>query len=902
MLISEIRVKSYQFKSVFHMENIFNQNLNYAIGWTVIHSLWQATAIAILSGIVMIILRKKTAQTRYIVHNVALFAVLVSAVITFNLYNSESNLGVENVANLVAPVPSDLIDATTKITIESPESVNETIEIGKNQAPIAENKAATLPLPIVSDSALSMEGMKNYFDANIYFVVLIWLMGVGLFLLKLMGGISYVYYLRSQHNFPVDEYWFETIQNLSKRVNIQKPIDLVESALVRSPVVVGYLKPMILFPIGAINRLNPQEVEAILAHEIAHIMRDDYVFNIIQSVIEALFYFNPAVWWISANIRAERENCCDDVAIQLCGNSMTYAKSLVVVQEMQYYSAAFAMGFAGQRKNQLLLRVQRVLNQSNNKSNVMEKLIATCLIVLGFVFLSYGGSNPISPNLNMPESLTELVSDTDDGPLSMSGYWNAEIKNESVFVNFQHKSATNNWNSGHTFDKKEFSALPTTESEFTITREAGTVNLKGKFDGNEGYGKFTFTENADFKTFLAKEGIEITKEHDIMMLFMSNINRDYVAFLKQNGYKDISKNKLVELGIHGLTKDVLTNYFSNFDKKDLTLNKLIELKIHGVTAEYRKSLNDAGFIDVPLQQIIEAKIHGVSPEYLADLTASGYKPTSLQEVIEFKIHGVNGDFIKKIRGSSNREMTNNQIVEAKIHGVDQIDVDKVVQAGVEPSNENLRDFAIHGIDADYIAKMQNAGFGKLSPQQLIEAKIHGVTPELAKSYAAMGYPDLSFRKVVEFKIHGITSEYAQSMAASGYKDLSANKLTEFKIHRITPQYLKELSDSGFKDLSANKVIEFKIHGVTANYLKKFTDLGFKDIPTNKLIELKIHGVTPEFIKGFSDLGFKNVEIKDIINLKIHGVTPQYIQEMQAKGYKNLDLDEYLNLKIHGFSK
>lgn len=861
------------------MENIFsffNQNINYAIGWTVIHSLWQATALAILSGIVMIILRKKTAQTRYIVHNVALFSVLVAAVITFNIYYQEREL--------VTAKESLVANANLQ-----PQTTANQVVVTNNQSPII-NNPTTAPL--------SIAGMKAYFNNNIYFIVLIWLMGVGLFLLKLLGSVSYVYYLKNQHNFPVDEYWLEMVDGLSKRVNINKQIALVESALVRSPVVVGFLKPMVLFPIGAINRLNPQEVEAILAHEIAHVMRHDYIFNIIQSVIEALFYFNPAVWWISANIRAERENCCDDVAIQLCGNSMTYAKSLVVVQEMQYFSASFAMGFAGQRKNQLLLRVQRVLNQSNNKSNVMEKLIATCLIIFGFVFLSYGGPKDFLPNfLDKMETFS-----SDETPVS--GYWNAAIKDENVSVSFQSKSDNDkwNWNSTHTFKKSEFSAFPTTESDFNITREAGTMNFKGKFEGNEGYGKFTFVENADFKAYLAKENIEVTKESDMMMLFKSNINRDYVAFLKQNGYNDISKNKLIELGIHGLTKEVLTSYFSTFDKKYLTLSKLIELKIHGVNNKYVKSLNEAGFVDVPLNQVIEAKIHGISSEYLADLTSSGYKPTSLREVIEFKIHGVNGDFIKKMKGSTNREMSNQDIVEAKIHGVDKIDLDKVIQADVQPSNENLRDFAIHGIDADYIAKMQNAGFGKLSPQQLIESKIHGVTPELAKSYAAMGYPDLSFRKVVEFKIHGITSQYAESMAASGYKGLSANKLIEFKIHGISPQYVKDLADMGFKDLSPNKVIEFKIHGMNAQFVKDFENAGFKDIPVNKLIEAKIHNVSPAFVKGFTDMGFKNINIQDAINLKIHGLTPQYIQGMQAKGYKNLDLDEYINLKIHGFNK
>jgi beta-lactamase regulating signal transducer with metallopeptidase domain len=877
----------HQSKSVIHMQNIlsfFNQNLNYAIGWTVIHSLWQATAAAILSGIVMIILRKKTAQTRYIIHNVALFSVLIAAVVTFNIYYQESALVVAK-ESLVA-------NANLQSTGMS------TIELIDNQIITSEKMTTTLPLPILSESTISMAGMKVYFNEHIYFVVLIWLLGVGLFILKLLGGISYVYYLRSQHNFSVDEYWLDMVDNLSRKVNIKRNIALVESALVRSPVVVGYLKPMILFPISAINRLNPNEVEAILAHEIAHVMRHDYVFNIIQSVIEALFYFNPAVWWISANIRAERENCCDDVAIALCGNSLTYAKSLVVVQEMQYYSAAFAMGFAGQRQNQLLLRIQRVLNQSNNKSNVMEKFIATCLIIFGIVCLSYGGPKEMLPNLFDKTDFFE----SSDAPLSNSGYWNAKIEGDDVEVSFQQKTATSNWNTVHTFKKSEFSALPTTESDFNITREAGIMSFKGKFEDNEGYGKFTFTENADFKSFIVKENIGGVKDNTLIHLFMSNINRDYIAYLKQNGYQNISTNKLVELGIHGLTKDVLSSYFTTFDKKDLTLNKLVELKIHGVNAKYRQSLTDAGFVDVPLEQIIEAKIHGINAEYLKDLTASGYKPTSLREVIEFKIHGVNGDFIKKIKGSSNREMSNEDIVEAKIHGVDKIDVDVIVKAGVETTNENLRDFAIHNVDADYIAKMNNAGFGKLTAQQLIEAKIHGVTPELVKSYTSMGYADLSFNKVVEFKIHGITSEYAESMAASGYKGLSANKLTEFKIHRITPQYVKELAAMGFKDLPANKVIEFKIHGVTAEYLKGFTDIGLKDISTNRLVEAKIHGVRPEFIKNFRDMGFKDIEIEDAINLQIHGVTPQYIQAMKDKGFKNLDLDEYLKMKIHGFDK
>jgi beta-lactamase regulating signal transducer with metallopeptidase domain/predicted nucleic acid-binding Zn-ribbon protein len=383
------------------MENLFTfftNELQYAIGWTVIHSLWQATLIAILAGITTIFLRKKTAQTKYLVHNIALFAVLLSAIVTFNIYYSN----VEQISSDTPIVPIISNDNAQAINFENID----------NQLIVTGNNATTLPL--------SIKSLKTFFDGQIYIVVLIWLLGMGLFLLKLLGGISYVYYLRSQHNFPVDEYWSELMEDLTKKLNIKRQIALVESALVSSPVVVGYLKPMILFPLGVINKMNTEEVEAVLAHEIAHIVRHDYVFNVIQSLIEALFYFNPAVWWLSSNIRNERENCCDDIAIQLCGSSMTYAKSLVAVQEMQLFSPNFAMGFAGQRRNQLFERIQRILNQSSSKTSVMEKLFATTFIIISLIAYSFApqnvnnnqNSSPDTTILEQPEITTQVGTHT----------------------------------------------------------------------------------------------------------------------------------------------------------------------------------------------------------------------------------------------------------------------------------------------------------------------------------------------------------------------------------------------------------------------------------------------------------------------------------------------------------
>jgi beta-lactamase regulating signal transducer with metallopeptidase domain len=393
----------------------FSHNLNYALGWTVVHSLWQATLIALLSGVVMIALRKKAAKTRYLVSNLALFSVLAAAIVTFFIY-----FDFTKEAGQVVFVP----DSETVIETSSRFETSPTL--------------ATPTLNPATEGPLSMDGLKAYFNRHIYLIVTIWAMGVALFMLRLLGSISYVYYLKSRLNFPVDEYWQELLDGLKNRVGVAKGIELLESALVRSPIVIGHLKPVILFPIGAINRLNPNEVEAILAHEIAHILRNDYVFNIIQSVIEALFYFHPAVWWISAQIRNERENCCDDMAIQLCGNAMNYAKSLVSVQEMAYYSPQMAMGFAGKsNKNQLLLRVQRVLNQPQTKTNVREKLTATCVLVALMISLAFSSNHLNKKENDLINSITTTESSTETTSFSSENDADTE---GSLFLKFKSKN------------------------------------------------------------------------------------------------------------------------------------------------------------------------------------------------------------------------------------------------------------------------------------------------------------------------------------------------------------------------------------------------------------------------------------------------------------------------------
>ena len=135
---------------------------------------------------------------------------------------------------------------------------------------------------------------------------------------------------------------------------------MLESALVEVPTVVGWLRPVILLPASALTGLSPEQLEAILAHELAHIRRYDYLVNIVQTVVEILGFYHPAIWWVSRRIRIERENCCDDLAVHVCGSSLQYARALACMEEIRHNTGDLALAATG---GSLMARIARLLGR-----------------------------------------------------------------------------------------------------------------------------------------------------------------------------------------------------------------------------------------------------------------------------------------------------------------------------------------------------------------------------------------------------------------------------------------------------------------------------------------------------------------------------------------------------------
>jgi len=854
--------------------SLFNRQLEYALGWMVLHSLWQGMAIALLTGVLLIALRHRSAQLRYIVANFGLFAVMITAGFTFYRYYAtapvEDQLTIQISPAAAPQINTALLDQLAQMDPAQP-------LITEEELSALEDLALVVPEPdlVAVDRGFNWPDIQVYFDQHLPLIVGFWLLGVAIFLLRLLSSVSYVYYLKGRMNFPADEFWLDLLDDLTVKTGLDKAISLVESALVRTPQVVGYLKPMILFPLGMINRLPAAEVEAILAHELAHILRHDHLLNVLQGFVETLFYYHPGVWWISAQVRTERESAADELAIQLTGDSLTYAKALVTVQEMGFMPMSPALAFAGQQKSQFMLRLQRILHIKSPTTNTMEKMLTVVLVagtLSGLAWIKNFANNTyhqVETVLVEPKPMeTARVETTEarlssksierqesshfdidsDAPMSTSGFWNAEIKGERVYLNLQSKTEHSNWNTSRYFDKKEFSSLPTTESTFHLKRDAGTLNFKGKFDGNEGYGKFDFAQNAEFKQYLDQQSITGVDEEEMLHLFMADVNKDYIAYLQQHGYKTLTGNNLVEMSIHGLDKETLQGYFAAFQKGgygQVPIRKLIELKIHGAGPSFMQSLTSLGYEKVSLEDVLTAKIHGISADYVRGLQSAGYSNLPLEQVVTFKIHGVDADYARRMnQANGGKNLSADELVSSKIHGLDPERINKIRSAtGGQMSMEDMRSYSIHGIDDAYIQSLKDAGFASLKPQAIIQARIHG--------------------------LDGV--------------------------------YMKSLKEAGFSNLSLDQAMQARIHGLNGAYMKSLKEAGFSSLSLDQAIQARIHGLEAAQIKAYHDLGFKSIDLEEAISLKIHGVSPEFIQRMREKGFKDLDLDDYVKMKIHGIA-
>ena len=371
------------------------QVLVQALCWTLLHSLWEGLVAAVLAGAVVLVTKRHSAVLRYTLLTTVFFGMTVAFAGTFVYELNRNARPTQAVTSSTEAVRSAVDDIQRGFRDGFRDGARTVPAYPAQQtgpaAPIVELGApGQSPLSIVIsafDRAASATGA--FCSTHALAIVALWTL-VLLFKLTQMGaGLGYIHRIRRYKTTAPPEWWAQKVRELGAGIGLRRSISLLESALIDTPMVIGFLKPVILVPLGILTRLPQDQLEAVLLHELAHIRRKDYLVNLLQNLTETLFFFNPAVLWISSLIREERENCCDDVAIRKAQSKAQLIHALVAFQEFRVETPAYAQAFPG-RQNQLLDRVRRMVYNRNKTLNAMEKLfLAACLLVAGAGTLAF---------------------------------------------------------------------------------------------------------------------------------------------------------------------------------------------------------------------------------------------------------------------------------------------------------------------------------------------------------------------------------------------------------------------------------------------------------------------------------------------------------------------------------
>lgn len=335
----------------------------HVVGWTLIHFVWQGAVLAVAAAAALRLCRHRSAHARYAVACVGLAAMLVSPVVT--------------VRGLM----------TSDVTVSAVGRLSETV------AP--SGTMLTAPPRWTSEDAFSMQTVWARVESALPLIVFAWIAGVAVLLMRMAGGLSHVRRLQVQARALDSSRWQAAAERIASRLGVRIHVHVVESPLVDSPTAVGWLRPVILLPIAALANLTPPQLEAILAHELVHIRRHDYLVNLAQTVAETLLFFHPGVWWVSAQMRLEREHCCDDVAVQLTGDPVNYAEALAELEAWRSCRTTLALAAVDGSLTGRVRRLLKVPTAHEARSlgwGITLVLTMVLTVVTGGIYVSSSGT------------------------------------------------------------------------------------------------------------------------------------------------------------------------------------------------------------------------------------------------------------------------------------------------------------------------------------------------------------------------------------------------------------------------------------------------------------------------------------------------------------------------------
>ena len=705
------------------IETLLDKPIFQALGWTLIHFIWQGALIAILYVSVSVLLRRFTANVRYAAACTAMLLMLIAPAATILAISS----GSDNAPAGPQTAETELGAQTTEAAVES-----------RADKVMPATRSEIEPVPAPQQNSVR-RWAQDRLPRSMPWLLALWFAGVFFLSLRFAGGLVMVQRLKRSETSANVQLWQQSLASLSHRLRVSRPVRLCESALVEVPTVIGWLRPVILLPASALTGLSTEQLEALLAHELAHIRRYDYLVNLLQTTIETLFFYHPAVWWVSAQVRQEREHCCDDLAVAACGDVLTYARALTALEQLRGSEPQLAVAASG---GSLLVRIQRLLRGRAPALYGFESGLAGFIALATIFILLVGAQTALLSHNAKAAALKDarVLTLSDSTPAAA-----AQTADQVPVGNVEHRAANR-------VATQAGDLAPIDESDVQQPGSPAT-NETAAHDDRSGA--------QDFISEMASAGL-------------TNLNVDQVAALR----------------VHGVTPRFVREMAAIVSQMP-GADEVVAMKLHGVSPAYANEFKALGFNRLDADQLIAFAIHRVTPQFVNDLKAAGCANIDPDSLIAFRIHGVTPAFIQEMKDIGFANLSGDKLTAFKIHGVTPLFV-QTIRSFIRGklSADDLVALRIHGVSPEMIKELEVMGYTDLTADRLMALRIHGVTSGFIRSIQEAGFDRITVDQLTELRMSGVTPEFIHLVKSRGFTDVTLHQLAELRRLNILPSAKK----------------------------------------------------------------------------------------------------------------
>ncbi|HEX4771034.1 MAG TPA: M56 family metallopeptidase [Bryobacteraceae bacterium] len=579
----------------------------YALGLTLGHFLWEGAALALLLFSVVKFFR--SAHARYSLAVATLAAMLVSPIVTFLI--------------LSQPSATKTLIPDVSLIARAAEVVPAVVTRVEHSADITPSSEATWPA----------------------WFVCVWLGGVLLLSMRTFGGWLVLRRLQREGAEPLPADLVQKCRKLEQRLGLKRRILYLRSRIVDAPSAMGWLRPVVLVPVCALSGLSAEQLEAVIVHELAHIRRLDCVINLVQIAAETLLFYHPAIWWVNRVIRNERENCCDDVSVEICGNATEYARALTILESARTTPTWVLSATGGVLKS----RVMRLLGSQSAVAAVSSRGLAFfgifCAtgVLLASAAVTRAEWHPAGSAVS-PKLAAQTTGATSAAPVA-----DPEVPALAPSPDIHQPI-----NSDPPGEIAQAAPAPPARSSVS-TRTSGDSYLEG----------------------LNAAGLKDLTVDEVIALKIQGVTPEYVREMRSNGF-DPSTHDLIAMKVQDITPD----YVKQIRATGLNPNiqDLISMKVQGITPAYVRDMQSAGLKDMQVHDLISMKVQGIDPEYVRTIRATGLNP-NLHEFVSLKVQNVTAEYIRALNSAGLGDLRVHDYISAKVQDVTPEFIEKVRSHG-----------------------------------------------------------------------------------------------------------------------------------------------------------------------------------------------------------------------------